>query len=358
MCAVVQTLCWAKKDGSVGRLHRFWVVWVLAVLGWSLAGRGAFGEDEAALKSRLVQAALGSAIDDAGLKPWHLKMTIEPGDGGGAATLEEWWAGPERYRVVVTSPKYTAAELRNADGLFRSGDPGQVPERIEQMRSQVVHPMPAVGEIEQAKLDERHESLGKLAVDCVMVGQEIRGVTYPPLGLFPTYCVDKGTAELRLTFDFGSLQLSRLQLGTFQGRSVAIKIGAFEDGKLGATAKVDTLATMPESAMDLDTPAGARKIGADTALVASGVMAGNAISKALPRYPETAKQRHAKGAVVMKATIGRDGHVHSLKLVSYPDGDLAMAAMWAVRQWRYKPYLLNGEATEVETTVTVNFNIG
>ncbi len=286
-------------------------------------------------------------------------MTVEMGDGGGApATVEEWWAGPERYRVVVTSPNYSASEVRNGDGLFWSGDPGQPPERIEQMRNNVVHPMPANSEIEQAKLEERHESLGKLAVDCVMVGQEIRGVTYPPLGLFPTYCIDKGTANLRLIIDFGSLQISRLQIGVFQGRNVATRIGAFEDGKLGASAKVDRLETMPESAMDLATPAGARKAGAETAQVASGVMAGSAVSQPKPRYPEAAKQHRAKGAVVMKATIGRDGHVHSLKLVSYPDGDLAMAAMWAVRQWRYKPYLLNGEVTEVETTVTVNFNIG
>jgi protein TonB len=47
-----------------------------------------------------------------------------------------------------------------------------------------------------------------------------------------------------------------------------------------------------------------------------------------------------------------------MKLISTPDPDLAIAALAAVRQWTYKPYLLNGEPTELQTTITVNFNFG
>jgi protein TonB len=58
----------------------------------------------------------------------------------------------------------------------------------------------------------------------------------------------------------------------------------------------------------------------------------------------------------MHAIIGRDGRVHKLTLISYGDGELAMASLYAVRQWTYKPYILNGEPTEVDTTITVNYN--
>ena len=61
------------------------------------------------------------------------------------------------------------------------------------------------------------------------------------------------------------------------------------------------------------------------------------------------------GTVVLHAIIGRDGHIHTLRVVATPDVDLATAALAAVRTWTYRPYLLNGEPVEIDTTVIVNF---
>ena len=73
-----------------------------------------------------------------------------------------------------------------------------------------------------------------------------------------------------------------------------------------------------------------------------------------PVYPELAKQARVQGSVVLQAVIGKDGTVTDLRLISgHPL--LAQPALDAVRQWRYKPYLLNGEPMAVETQVTVNF---
>jgi TonB family protein len=92
--------------------------------------------------------------------------------------------------------------------------------------------------------------------------------------------------------------------------------------------------------------------------VASGVMQGLVLSKPNPIYPETAKRNRVSGTVVIKAVIGSDGRIHQMKLVQVPDPDLAIAAVAAVRQWTYKPYTLNGVPVDVETQITVNFNIG
>jgi len=74
-------------------------------------------------------------------------------------------------------------------------------------------------------------------------------------------------------------------------------------------------------------------------------------------YPSLAVQIHTQGIVVLHAIIGRDGAILSLQLVSgHPL--LAPAAIDAVRQWRYRPYTLNGEPAEVETMVTVRFVLG
>jgi len=62
------------------------------------------------------------------------------------------------------------------------------------------------------------------------------------------------------------------------------------------------------------------------------------------------------GTVVLHAIISQQGTITSLQAISGPDM-LKGAALDAVRQWKYKPYLLNGDPTEVDTTITVNFNL-
>jgi periplasmic protein TonB len=93
-----------------------------------------------------------------------------------------------------------------------------------------------------------------------------------------------------------------------------------------------------------------------TARISGGVMAGNKIAGSNPQYPPIAKAARIQGAVVLAATISKNGSIENLRLISGPPM-LVQAAMDAVKGWRYKPYLLSGEPTEVETTITVNFNL-
>jgi len=88
--------------------------------------------------------------------------------------------------------------------------------------------------------------------------------------------------------------------------------------------------------------------------VSQGVAAGLILSKVPPIYPPLARQARVKGTVVLKALINQAGDVESLELVS-GDPMLTPAALDAVKQWKYRPYLLNGNAVYVETQVTVNF---
>jgi protein TonB len=90
--------------------------------------------------------------------------------------------------------------------------------------------------------------------------------------------------------------------------------------------------------------------------VSSGVVAGNKISGPNPTYPAIAKTARIQGTVVLQAEISKGGTIENLHAVSGPPM-LYQAAIDAVRQWRYKPYILNGEPVEVETTVQVNFTL-
>ena len=91
--------------------------------------------------------------------------------------------------------------------------------------------------------------------------------------------------------------------------------------------------------------------------ISSGVMQGNLLEKTVPQYPAIAKAARIQGTVVLQATISKAGSIENLRVISGPPM-LQQAAMEAVRSWRYKPYLLNGDPVEVETTVNVVFNLG
>ncbi|HEY1902012.1 MAG TPA: energy transducer TonB [Terracidiphilus sp.] len=90
--------------------------------------------------------------------------------------------------------------------------------------------------------------------------------------------------------------------------------------------------------------------------ISSGVAASIAIKQALPLYPAIAVEARIQGTVVLAATISKTGTVDDLRVVSGPPL-LRQAALNAVSQWRYRPYLLNGEPVAVETTVNVVFNL-
>lgn len=90
--------------------------------------------------------------------------------------------------------------------------------------------------------------------------------------------------------------------------------------------------------------------------VSAGVQTGLLIKRVQPNYPPLARQARIQGQVVLQAEISKEGTIINLQLISgHPM--LAPSAIEAVKQWRYKPYLLNGEPVAVDTQVVVNFTL-
>jgi TonB family protein len=118
------------------------------------------------------------------------------------------------------------------------------------------------------------------------------------------------------------------------------------------------------SALALSMRVNAQTAGGDSsAAQAPGVltvpaeqMTENVLTKVTPKYPEDAKKARVKGKVVLDALIGKDGVVKELQVVSGPDM-LRQSALDAVKQWTYKPYLLNGNPVEVKTKITVTYSL-
>jgi protein TonB len=93
-----------------------------------------------------------------------------------------------------------------------------------------------------------------------------------------------------------------------------------------------------------------------TLSVSQGVSQGLLYKKVAPSYPQNALRMHIEGTVELLATISKEGNITHIKVLT-GDAQLAKSAGDAVKQWKYKPYLLNGEPVEIQTQVTVNFKL-
>jgi protein TonB len=137
------------------------------------------------------------------------------------------------------------------------------------------------------------------------------------------------------------------------GESAAPTVDVIPGGSgAGAAVPIDLRPPMGAAPPEL-----ARKSSENRPLkLSEPVVAAQLVSRIEPRYPPLARQLRLSGTVVLHAIIGRDGNINGLQVVS-GSPYFVQAALDAVRQWRYRPTLLDGEPVEVETTITVIFNL-
>jgi periplasmic protein TonB len=95
---------------------------------------------------------------------------------------------------------------------------------------------------------------------------------------------------------------------------------------------------------------------ADVTAVSPEVANDYLLRRVEPQYPEVARRQNVQGPVTLSAVVGEDGEVRSVTVLS-GDPALRKAALDAVQQWRFKPFRVNGRATEFATRITVNFRL-
>ncbi len=122
--------------------------------------------------------------------------------------------------------------------------------------------------------------------------------------------------------------------------------GGGADGLGGGSANVSVLNGQAQPAVKV--------VSSKPFTISSGVAAGMLILKTQPTYPSIAKAARVSGTVELHATISKTGTIKNLQAVNGP-AMLKQAALDAVRNWRYKPYMLNNQPTEVETTIKLIF---
>jgi len=303
------------------------------------------------------------------LKPWHLKATYqlydEKGNPGEQGTYEYWWASPQVYRST-----WTRAHATHTDWHLTGGRPAhqETGERLKffeyNLQVSLLSPLPNTGDLDPAKfhLDRQSVKLGGVQFPCIMIvprmpKQALEGTAQ--LGLFPTYCFDTQFPILRAEYSFGTVTSAFNKIVYMQKRYLPGGILFLEGKRKILSAEID-----PVTALDPSDPALTPAAGVPVAnfvkvvRVSADVSSGRLIKKQVPVYPQDAQQARISGTVVLKATIGTDGGIHNLQVISAPSPSLAASALFAVSEWVYKPYLLNGEPVEVQSTVNVIYTLG
>jgi TonB family protein len=149
--------------------------------------------------------------------------------------------------------------------------------------------------------------------------------------------------------------LERGDFRKFRTHEVPNHLSLFYEGKPALTMQVTELDSLPDDKRPnnkLKTPlsSGVR--------VPGEVIAGLNLTHKDPSYPKEAKKKHIAGTVMITAVITKEGAIEGIDVIASPNQLLTQAARDAVGTWTYRPYLLNGVPTEVETTINVNFAFG
>ena len=294
-------------------------------------------------------------LNDATLKPWHLKASYQLYDLKGnpteKGTWEYWWASPKVNRMSWTRKGAEHTTWTTADGSIFYKDSGAPLKYFEgNLNSYLFYPLPP-----RSLLDSGGNKLG---IKTVGNGSQTRTcVTTPDM-----YCFDPPTNALLtvhkdiFTTGYGQIvktqgrYLAR-QLVVFVGKVTAFSVAADDPDFIEATDPALTPAA--DSAVKPDAP---KQVTEGHSAV--GILFGNPLKHTPPEYPLSSKEQGEQGVVILEAKIGKDGKIKDLDVIAAPSLPLANAAINAVKTWRYSPYLLNGQPVEVDTTINVNFTLG
>lgn len=342
-------------------------------------------------RALLRQAATINGLAGDQAKPWHLKASYKVYSPAGEVKYEgaweEFWAGPRHFRREMSGSNFNQIQWGTEQGLLQTGANRHAPWPLDVVRALLVRPLMADAESPETQVE--------MAARLEDGSRCVRVQAAPAPGLpftFSLYCFDPDQNVLQIaTANDSVLHASFLNPVELQGRILAGDVELTAHGKplLSAhLASFETLAqvdeaqfTPPSDALPppidatpepLPHEVAAAEIWATVpAATASAltdpeknkvslgedVSKGFLLRKVAPVYPPIAKAAHIQGTVVLQATISKSGEIEELRVLSGPV-QLLQGAVDAVKQWRYKPYLLYGEPVEVLTTVNVIFALG
>jgi TonB family protein len=321
-----------------------------------------------------------NALEVESLKPWRMVIRVHvadaPADGktgnksgdtppvtpavvgaGREIRIEETWVSSLRFKTSYQLGDQAWQVYGSASGSMMMGQEAPGADFWSQALREFAGPVPNEKMRTAWVLQEKDQALGNAKLKCLSVtGLNIKGETRPTAG--STYCIDADRPNLRVSANpLSQSQTVRNGLRIFEGQYVPEKVELTRNGTVIWRAELETLELMPQvDEAALVAPPEAKPV-IRKVQISAAVAQGQLVSQVRPVYPPLAMSNGIQGMVVLQGRISKEGNPINLRVVSGNE-QLQMAALDAVRQWRYKPYLLNGEPVEVETTINVVFHLG
>ena len=304
----------------------------------------------------LFQQILGAnSLIGKGKIPFHLKMTFQvyglnakPSEQG---TIEQWWSESDGSRLDITAPSFGVVHSEQWAGL---------------PNDQARRSLYLVGAL-LTSVRAPVSSMSKVLANATMQDKKISGV--------PLHCMEspeesnKPVLDARVCTDDTrtiryiaepSVETIRNGDAAFHGTRVAMTHVLFLAGQKTITGHIETLQGFDpaHTAVELERPAAqSRSSDSSETRVPGEVQAGRKLDGMSPSYPVQARKQHIAGTVLLAAEISREGKIDHLFPLASADPSLTVASMDAVKTWSYQPYLLNGNPVQVDTVITVNFNL-
>lgn len=316
-----------------------------------------------------------NGLHGADLQPWHVRATWQtldeerqPKEQG---IWEEWWAGEKKYRMTYKSADVERTIYGTDRGRHEVGAAGKVPWQFATVERLVNGPVQMLKASSAMKpvLNRTDVQQGTVKLSCVLQDvvaangnpSEVRRPDGTSRQLEFRDCFSGNLPAVRAEETSQGSQTVFNSIVRFQGRYLAKKIRYVGAGGVETDISIDTLEALDDTSdAGFVPPANATEVPSATGVLAVPgiVMAGYRIAGEMPIYPEDARHfLHSEGTVILTAKILKDGTMGDLKVISGPLA-LQQAAIDAVKTWRYRPYLLNGEPVEVETQINVVFRMG
>ncbi|HEX4320352.1 MAG TPA: energy transducer TonB [Acidobacteriaceae bacterium] len=308
----------------------------------------------------MLLAAEMNGLSGVDVKPWHLKASYTVTDEHGATKeqgiLEELWAGPRKNRTTYTVGQDFETTYVTDNGAFRTGSLTKPNGLALEADREFVYPLPARAYLEHAEFEMHSQKVGSGKLNCVEEKPPSGFQRNGPASAFFCFNLDKPVLRIDASA-FGNKQAVRNAIVLFQGKYVPKDIHITVQDKTSLTAHIEGLESLASvQDADFSPPSDAMPLPHKVA-ISSGVAQGLLLKSVPPHYPAEALSAHASGTVVVQVRIGKDGYVYDPKVISGPR-QLQQAALDAVKDWVYRPYMLNGEAVEVDTTLNIVFNLG
>ena len=300
-------------------------------------------------KDLMLLAARTSNLTSEGAKPWHIKVsfTIYKEDGSieDQGLIEEYWASPNRYKLITTGKDFTQTIFETPDGQFRSGKQEFLLATYHDAIAQMTEPIPSPGAVNTTNFNVQEQVNGTAKLSCVEP-------TGSNSGLLAAYCLAGSPPIARIVVYNGQdgFQAMRNRIQPYQDRFVAGDVIFRKQGKTLLTSHLESIEPLASVDESLFAPSDDAAL-----LVVSSKTPVQPVDHKPPEYPRIARTAHVQGPVLIQARIGKDGKPVDLKVIGGPEM-LRQPSLDAVREWKYRPYLIKGKAVEFIVLVALNFN--